>query len=470
MPQAVKKRVGQRRLPQGVMPGRHGPLPGEHRGPALGASFPIASQSRRCAALHGASPQASSINTAVLASAVSRCPSRPVALRHGPFVAAPGAAEGARGQAVATRVRAPRTAQPGCAKTGRAGAEDVGTLPHPLAGGEAGAAGLLPAPWRPRVERFAAGGLAPRGRAHARGQPPVCPRRPRAVDQAPAALREGAGREVGPREWLEAGLIQTRESPGLPCVEGGRRAPAGAPRAAVVEDGGPRLGGGGGRALTSGGGGHGCRARPVLRSAARRLSAQAPRVSARRQAASRRAGRSRVPSRLIPHQARHPCGGCGRAARLVSTTGAVAGPLVAAQGSTRGGVQAASCGGARGLGAAPVRGRPGWGARRWLATRCPVAQISPTGGTQADVQGLAHQRRGHGVGVAVDRHVVSTIDPARVHAANASGGTGRGRRAGRSSGSNRSGRAPGRFLQGRAVRVDRRGTRAAWTAASAKPG
>ena len=70
-------------------------------------------------------------------------------------------------------------------------------------------------------------------------------------------------------------------------------------------------------------------------------SAHAPRVSARRQAASRRSGLELLPRRMSPKQARNPCGGGGREASMVSTTWAVAGPLVAAPWIKRCGVHAA---------------------------------------------------------------------------------------------------------------------------------
>ncbi len=93
--------------------------------------------------------------------------------------------------------------------------------------------------------------------------------------------------------------------------------------------------------MPSGCWGKGCRSRPFLRMDARLLYEHAPRGSARRQAASRRSGLSLLPSRMLPQQDRNPCWGCGREARIVSTTWAGAGPRVAAQWITRWGVHAA---------------------------------------------------------------------------------------------------------------------------------
>ena len=95
---------------------------------------------------------------------------------------------------------------------------------------------------------------------------------------------------------------------------------------------------------------------------------------------------------------------------MVSTTCAVAGPLVAAQWIKRWGVHAASCWCARGIGAATVRWRPLWGERRWLATRVPLAKRSTTEALRRTSSVLAHQRVGHGVVVAFDLHVGINID------------------------------------------------------------
>jgi hypothetical protein len=133
-----------------------------------------------------------------------------------------------------------------------------------------------------------------------------------------------------------------------------------------------------GRPSRAGGGGQGGRSSPCLRIDSLLFSAQAPSVSARRQAASRRSARSLWPSRLIPRQDRTPWWGCGREASRAATTGAVGGPLVAAQGSKRWGVHSAYCGCARGICAATVRWRPLWDERRWLAPRVPLAPRSTT--------------------------------------------------------------------------------------------
>ena len=63
---------------------------------------------------------------------------------------------------------------------------------------------------------------------------------------------------------------------------------------------------------------------------------------------------------------------------MVSTTYAVAGPLWAAQCISRWGVHAAERWCAVGLGAVTVLCRPLRGARRWLATRCPLWKSSTT--------------------------------------------------------------------------------------------
>jgi hypothetical protein len=202
----------------------------------------------------------------------------------------------------------------------------------------------------------------------------------------------------------------------------------------------------------------------------RLLADQAPRVSARRQAASRRSGRALLPHRLLPPPARHPWWGGGREARLVSTTGAVAGPRVAAPWRKGGGVHAASGWCARGRGAAPVRGRPGWGARRWLATRVPVATHSTTAARRRPSRGWRPNASGTESSGPSPSTWSALVTRARGPSATSEGGAGRGRSAGRSRVSNRSWRAPGRFLKGRAWSVDRRGKRAALTAASAKPG
>jgi hypothetical protein len=129
---------------------------------------------------------------------------------------------------------AQRATQPGFANTCRAGDEDVVTLPHPLACGEAGDKGLIPSPWMPIVEIFDTGGLAPLGLTHARGQPPVCPLRTLAVHQEAEALLEGEGRDVRHLEWLDEGLIHTRKSQGLQCVEVRMRAHEGSPLSAFA--------------------------------------------------------------------------------------------------------------------------------------------------------------------------------------------------------------------------------------------
>jgi hypothetical protein len=77
--------------------------------------------------------------------------------------------------------------------------------------------------------------------------------------------------------------------------------------------------------------GRGGRSRPFVRIDSILFYAQAPSVSARRQAASSRSSPELLPNRMMPTQARNPCGGWGRDASLVSTTWAVAGPLWAAQ-------------------------------------------------------------------------------------------------------------------------------------------
>jgi len=79
-----------------------------------------------------------------------------------------------------------------------------------------------------------------------------------------------------------------------------------------------------GPAVASGCGGRGRRSSPFLRIDARRVEEQAPSVSARRPAASRRSSPALCPSRMLPQHDRNPCGGCGREASIVATTCAVA--------------------------------------------------------------------------------------------------------------------------------------------------
>ena len=203
MHQAVEDRVGQCRIPQGLMPVLDRQLTGHQRGPAIMAIFDDLQQVATIFITERRQAPVIENQQVGLGQGRQHFPIASIPFGDREFLEESGEPEVERGQAFATGLMPQRTAEPGFSNARWAGDQDVVMLPHPLARGETGHQGLVQSAGMPIVDIFDAGRLTEFGLAQARGQPPGVSLCQLAVDQEPEAFLKAERRDVRHLELLD---------------------------------------------------------------------------------------------------------------------------------------------------------------------------------------------------------------------------------------------------------------------------
>jgi hypothetical protein len=223
MDQAVKDRVGQRRITQGLMPVLDGQLAGDQRGPAIMAVFDDLQQVATVCITERREPPVIQDQQVGLGQGGQEFARASIAFRNRSFLEESGEPERERRQAFTTRLMAQRTAEPGFPDARRTGDQDMMMFPHPLARDESGHQGFIQAPGMPIVDIFDAGRLTEFGLAQAGGQPTGISLRELAVDQEPAAFLKAERGDVRHLALLDQGVVHTGKSITVQTVQGLRR-------------------------------------------------------------------------------------------------------------------------------------------------------------------------------------------------------------------------------------------------------